>query len=367
MKTTCLKNHLKEAVYLCEKITGKNLSLPILSNILISTNDRNLKLTATNLEIGIEVEIPAKIEKKGIAAVPANILSSFISNISNEDNITLETKNNNLSVSIPNSSTLIKGQKPDDFPILPKTNEKREIEIPIEDLIKGLKSVSYAVSFSNIKPEISSVFIYSEKNTPLIFVATDSFRLAEKKFNYSFPDFKGILVPQRSVSEIIRIFDGRKGKAKLIFDKNQIFVVLDNIKFVSRLTEGVFPDYQQIIPKKFTTDVVIDKDLFSGNLKTASVFSNKLNELYMAVGSKNGSISIKTSNNEAGEHIANIPAKITGEELKMTFNHKYIYDCLPHISSEKILLRFSGEGKPLVITSTDDNSFQYIAMPMNMM
>ncbi|MFA4890203.1 MAG: DNA polymerase III subunit beta [Candidatus Paceibacterota bacterium] len=367
MKTICLKNHLKEAIYLCEKITGKNLSLPILSNILISTEDRNLKLTATNLEIGIEVEIPAKIEKKGKVAVLANIFSSFISNISNEENITLESQNNNLLVSILNSSTLIKGQKPDDFPILPKTNEKREVEIPVEDFIKGLKSVSYAVSFSNIKPEISSVFIYSGKNTPLTFVATDSFRLAEKKFKYSFPDFKGVLVPQRSVSEIMRIFDGRKGKVKLIFDRNQIFVVLDNIKFISRLTEGVFPDYQQIIPKKFTTDVVTDKNLFIGSLKTASVFSNKLNELNMAVNSKNGSVSIKTSNTEAGEHTANIPAKVTGEELKMTFNHKYIYDCLPHIDSEKILLRFSGEGKPLIITGTDDNSFQYIAMPMNMM
>lgn len=367
MKIICLKNNIKEAIYLCEKITGKNLSLPILSNILISTEDRSLKFTATNLEIGIEVEIPAKVEKKGKVAVPANIISGFISNISNEENITLESQNENLLVSIPNSSTLIKGQKPDDFPILPKTNEKKEIEIPVSDFIGGLKSVIYAVSFSNIKPEISSIFIYSGKNIPLTFVATDSFRLAEKKFNYFFPDFKGVLVPQRSASEIIRIFDGKKGKVKIIFDKNQIFFILDNIKFISRLTEGIFPDYQQIIPKKFTTDVIVEKNIFNNNIKTASIFSNKLNEFNVAVNSKNASISIKTSNVEAGEHMANIPAKVTGDELKMTFNHKYIYDCLPHINSEKILLRFSGEGRPLIITGTNDNSFQYIAMPMNAM
>ena len=365
MKTICLKNHLKEAVYLCEKITGKNLSLPILSNILISTEDRNLKLTATNLEIGIEVEIPAKIEKKGKVAVPANIISGFISNISGEENITLESQNQNLLISIPNSSTLIKGQVTDDFPILPKTNEKKEIEVPVNDLISGLKSVSYAASISNIKPEISSVFIYSGQNIPLTFAATDSFRLAEKKFSYSFPEFKGMLLPQRSVAEILRIFDGRKGKIKLIFDKNQIFAILDNIKFVSRLTEGIFPDYQQIIPKKFVTDVVIDKNIFNNNLKTAAIFSGKLNELNVIVGSKNGSVAIKTSNNEAGEHMASIPAKVTGDELKMTFNHKYIFDCLPHVSSSQLLLRFSGEGKPLLITGTDDNSFQYLAMPMN--
>jgi len=366
MKITCLKNHLKEAIFLCEKITGKNLSLPILSNILISTNDRNLKLTATNLEIGIEVEIPAKVEKKGKVAVPANIISGFISNVSGEENITLESQNNNLLLSVFNSSTLIKGQQVDDFPIIPQIGNRKEIEISANDFILGLKSVNYASSVSNIKPEIASIYVCSGKNTPLTFVATDSFRLAEKKFNYSFPDFKGILIPQRSASEILRIFDGRKGKISLAFDKNQIFASMDNIKFVSRLTEGAFPDYQQIIPKKFITDAVMEKNAFNNNLKAASVFSGKLNELNMTVGSKNGSITIKTSNTEAGEHVANIPAKVTGDDLKMTFNYKYIYDCLSYVSSEKIILRFSGENKPLIISGVDDNSFQYIAMPMNL-
>jgi DNA polymerase-3 subunit beta len=365
MKIICLKNHFKEAVFLCEKITGKNLSLPILSNILISTNERNLKLVATNLEIGIEVEIPAKTEKGGRVAIPANIINNFISNIPGDENITLESQNNNLLISFSNSSTLIKGHLADDFPNLPKIENKEKTEIPVVDFISGLKSVGYASSFSNIKPEIASVFVYSGKNTPLTFVATDSFRLAEKKFNYFSENLKGVLIPQRSVSEILRIFDGRKGKLNLFFDKNQIFVSLDNVKFISRLTEGVFPDYHQIIPKKFVSDVIIEKNVFINNLKTASVFSGKLNELNIAVGSKNNSVIIKTSSSETGEHVANIPAKITGEDLKMTFNHKYIFDCLPHISSDKILLRFSGVGKPLVITGADDNSFQYIAMPMN--
>lgn len=365
MKVICSKNNLKEVVYLCEKIAGKNLTLPILNNVLIEGDDRNLKFTTTNLEIGLEIIIPAKIDKKGKITTPANILSSFVSNLSGEDNITLESQNGNLLISTPNSSTVIKGQSPDDFPILPKTDGKTEIEMPVQDLILGIKSVWYAASFSNIKPEISSVYIYSGKNMPLAFAATDSFRLAEKKFKYSFSDLKGILLPFKSAAEILRIFEGKDGAIKIIFDKNQIFFVLGGIKFISRLTEGVFPDYQQIIPKKFITDIILEKNLLSSALKTASIFSSKLNELNIIAGSDDGLVTIQTSSAEAGEHTANIPAKVTGSEIKIAFNFKYIFDCLAHIQSPKIILRFSGEGKPLLITGVDDNSFQYIAMPMS--
>ncbi|MBU3925581.1 DNA polymerase III subunit beta [Patescibacteria group bacterium] len=365
MKAICIKNHLKEVVGLCEKISGKNLSLPILNNILIISDNRELKFIATNLEIGIEIIIPAKIEKKGKLAVPANILSGFISSLPSDENITLESQNENLLVSTQNSSTLIKGQSSEDFPVLPKIDGKKEIEIPVQDFILGLKSVWYASSFSTIKPEISSIYIYSGKNAPIIFAATDSFRLAEKKFKHSFEDLSGVLIPLKAVVEILRIFEGREGKLKIIFDKNQIFLVLDRIKFISRLTEGNFPDYQQIIPKKFVTDVILEKNLFTNALKTASIFSGKLNEINILVGGDDGLVTLQTSSADAGEHTGNIPAKVTGDELKMSFNYKYIFDCLPHIPSSKILLRFSGPAKPLVITGVDDNSFQYLAMPLS--
>ncbi|MEW5907886.1 MAG: DNA polymerase III subunit beta [Patescibacteria group bacterium] len=364
MKAICVKNYLKEAVYLCEKISGKNLTLPILNNILISTEDNILKITATNLELGIEIKIPAKIEKTGKLAIPANIISNFINSLTADDNIVLESQQNNLFISIPNSSTLIKGYNPEDFPILPKTKEEKKHEILIKDLILGLKSVWYAISFSNIKPEIASVFIYSGKNAPLTFVATDSFRLAEKKFNYSIQDLKGLLIPHKTAAEILRIFDGKEGKIKVNTDNNQLFILTENIKFISRLTEGIFPDYQQVVPQKFVSDVVVEKNDFINALKTANIFSGKLNELKIIVGLDNGSITLNTSSSEAGEHTTTIKAKVTGEELKMAFNSKYIFECLPHIFPPQIILRFSGEGKPLVISGLNDNSFHYLVMPM---
>jgi len=366
MKITCLRSHLKEAILLTEKISGKNLTLPILSSILISCDDGKLKLTSTNLEMGIEVEIPAKIEKKGKVAVPASVISGFINTLGSEDKVTLETiSENNLLIATANSSTVIKGQPTDDFPSLPKPENKKEVEISSSVFLQGLRSVWYASSLTNIKPEISSVFVNSPKGQTLTFVATDSFRLAEKKFNQSFEEIEPVLIPQRSVAEIIRILEGKEEKIKFIADKNQVFIILNNVKFISRLVEGVFPDYQQIIPKKFTTDVIIEKNELINSLKAASIFSNKINEISVIIDPESEILTIQTVNNETGEHVANIPVKITGEGIKMNFNYRYILDCLPNINSSTVLLRFAGDGKPLVITGAEDNSFECLVMPMN--
>lgn len=365
MKLSCFKEDLREAVLICERISGKNLNLPILSNILLDAEGKDLKLISTNLELGVEIIIPAKIENKGKITILSNIFNNFLSNLSGSEQINLENQNNNLIISTKNNSTLIKSQSTDDFPNIPKLKSDNKLSIPVNDFISGLKMVFYSCALSDIKPEINSVYLYSNKNEMITFTATDSFRLAEKKISYFFPEFGPILIPFKTVVEIIRIFDGKDGKIDLLFNKNQINIKKDNIVFVSRLTDGIFPDYNQIIPKKFTTDVIISKEFFIGSLKISSIFSGKLNELSVSVVSGENFLTIKTSNNELGENISKIPAKITGESIKITFNHKYINDCLINIKSDEIILRFSGENKPLLITGTRDGTFQYLVMPMN--
>lgn len=365
MKISCFKKDLKEAVSVCERISGKNLNLLVLSNILLDAEGKDLKLTSTNLELGIEIIIPAKIEKKGKITTPAGILNSLLSNISGNDKIILEVKNNNLEIYTNNNSILIKSQSTEDFPNLPKLKPNNKFSIPIIDFMSGFKSVFYSCSLSINKPEISSVYLYSNKTEMITFAATDSFRLAEKRFKYYFPDFGPILIPFKTALEIIRIFEGKDGVFDVLFDKNQINIQKDNLLFVSRLIDGVFPDYHQIIPQKFIADVIVDRNIFIDSLKIAGIFSGKLNELNVFVNAKEGFLTIKTANNETGENLSNIPAKITGENVKAVFNHKYVYDCLPSIDAKDIILRFSGEGKPLLITSVQDNTFQYLVMPMN--
>lgn len=365
MKISCLKKDLKKAVLICEKISSKNINLPILSNILIKTKEKELELITTNLELGVIVIISAKIEKEGKIIIPAAVLNNLLSNIQEDGDIVLELKDNNLIISTKNNSALIKNQVIDEFPILPKIKTDQIFSIPATDFIFSLKSVLYACSLSSAKPEISSVYLCSDKNKMFTFTATDSFRLAEKKINYLFDNFGPILIPFKTVVEIIRIFDGYDGNLDLYFNKNQINIESNNIKFISKLTDGVFPDYNQIIPKKFSTDVIVDKNLFTNSLKISSVFLGKLNDLNLIVNSEENFLITKTSNNDIGENISKIPAEITGEPIKITFNHKYIFDCLSYINSEKIILRFSGDGKPLLISGTKDNNFQYLVMPMS--
>lgn len=368
MKVICLKKHLKDSISLAEKITSKNLHLPILNSVLISAKNiqsGKIKLTATNLELGIEINIPAKIEEEGEVAVPAGIINGFLSNFNKVDNINLELVNNNLVISTPNTSTLIKSYPIDDFPSLPSVKEENIYSLPVKEFISGLKSVYYSASLSGIKPEISSVYINSSDKTPLVFVATDSFRLAEKKLPYKFNGFSPIIIPYRSVVEIIRIFENSEGDIDIIFDKNQIVLISDNIKLISRLIDGVFPDYKQIIPQKFTTTAVINKEELISILKTSSIFAGRLNEVNLILHKGDNMIEVKTSSQETGEYNTTINSSINGDDLKIAFNYRYIIDCLNYIDTENIVLNFNGPNKPLVITNKNTGDFQYLVMPMN--
>lgn len=365
MKLKCLIHHLKESLALTEKISGKNTTLPILNSVLISAKKRELKIIVTNLEVGMEIKIPAKIEKEGENAVPTKLLYNFLFNLPSNENINLESSQNNLLFSTTNSSTTIKGYPIEDFPILPSIKEKSSVfTLPVSDFLLGLDSVYYAAALTEIKPEIASIFITSQRNTPLTFAATDSFRLARKNIPYTFSDFSSLLIPYRNATEIIRIFENETGDLQIIPSKNQLFLLSEKIKFISRLTEGAFPDYEEIIPKTFSTDISLDKTLFSNSLKIASVFSGKLNEVKLEILPDEKIIKLQSLHSDLGEHITHIPAEVTGEKLKINFNHRYLTDGLRFISGDKVLLRFNGENKPLLMTGLKDSSFYYLVMPM---
>ncbi len=365
MKLKCLIHYLKDALALSEKISGKNATLPILNSVLISAKKKELRIIVTNLEIGIEVKIPAKIEKEGENAIPAKLLYNFLSNFPSNESMDLESSQNNLTLSTSNSSTTIKGYPIEDFPLLPSIKEKETFfSLPINDFLLGLNSVYYASSLTEMKPEIASIFLMSRKNEPLTFVATDSFRLAKKSIPYNFSDFPPLLIPYRNAIEIMHVFENESGDIKIVPNKNQLFLFSERIKLVSRLTEGIFPDYEEIIPKTFSTNITIDKTLFNSSLKTASIFSGKLNEVKIEIIPDKKLIKIQASHGDIGENTTNVPAEISGEKLKITFNHRYLTDGLRFVPSDKIILRFNSESRPLLVTGTKDNSFYYLVMPM---
>jgi len=364
MKVKCITNKLTNIISKVEKITGKNLNLPILNCVLLEVKNNKLIVKSTNLDLGVEISITTKIEEEGIIAVPGVALKNLLSNITN-NNVLLESKKDNLLISTKNNTSIIKSYPNNDFPLIPKIDSKNKFKVDSKKLIKGLKSVWYSASTSTIRPELSSVFI-SIKNNYLYFVATDSFRLAEIKIPIKTEkEIKNILIPFKNIPEIIRVFEDVDGDIKINFTKNQISFEYDNIYLTSRIVDGVFPDYQQLIPKEYTTEAVVLLDDLINTFKIINIFSNKFNQVGFNIEPKNKTFEIKSKSDEIGENINKVSAALSGEQLSINFNYRYIIDSFQSITTDSIILQFNGSNKPLVIRGVSDNQFLYLVMPMN--
>lgn len=365
MKIECVKEKLLQVVSKAEKITSKNPTLPILSCLLLEVKNNNLIIKATNMDLGIEAEIPVKVEEEGVVAVPGSVLNNLLSNIQIDKSVIFETIDNNLQVKTEHGKSIIKTHPSDDFPTIPKVSDGISFGLDAKKIIKGLKSVVFSSSLSSVKPELSSVYIYTDDND-LIFVATDSFRLAEKRIKtQKTNDSLSILIPLKNIPDIIKVFEDVDGVIDVCLSKNQISFSYDHNYLVSRVIDGVFPDYKQIIPKDFKTEVVVLKQDLLSVLKISNIFSDKFNQVNLKVMPSSKVFEITTKNSNIGENTNSVPASLSGDDVVVNFNYKYIYDCLQVIESDSVSLSFDGVSKPLVIRGVSDKSFSYIVMPMN--
>jgi DNA polymerase-3 subunit beta len=364
MKIECSVDKIKKALIQVERITGKNLTLPVLSSVLWVATGKTLKLRATNLNIGIEIEIPAKIEKEGVVAVRGDVLSSLFSVLQGDLFVIFELINGNLLMKTKTSTILLKSIPHEDFPTIPII--KGEIVVlSNRRFIEGIKSVYYGASFSEIKPEIGSVYIYPQDDM-LVFVSTDSFRLAEKKIKIKQNlSFDGILIPLKNIIEIIKVLDGVEGDLKITLQKNQISLLIDDIYITSRVIDGNFPDYKQIIPKNPTTTAIVLKQDFFSSLKISNIFSDKFNQIVLNIKPKEKIFEIESKNVDIGENTTIISGGLSGEDVSANFNLKYIIDCFQSISVDSLSIELNGNNKPMIIRGVGETSFMYLVMPMN--
>jgi len=252
----------------------------------------------------------------------------------------------------------------DDFPTLPTLSMAESFTVPVQKFIDGVKSVWYSASVSDMKPEIASVYIYPE-NEDMVFAATDSFRLAEKRVAIKKnTQFSRILIPYKNMVEILRIFEGLDGDIDVSFNKNQISISSGGIYVTSRIIDGVFPDYRQIIPKEHSTEAVMLKQDVINALKMTNLFSDKFNRVDIRVDPAKKLFEVEAKNSILGENTTKIDAALSGKEISCGFNQKYILDCFQAIKHESVVFRFSGVGRPLVIQGVGDNSFVYLVMPL---
>lgn len=364
MKIQCLNKNLKTAVGVAERNTSKNQTLPVLNAVFLNVDKNKIKVMATNLETAIEVIISGKIHEPGNVVVPAKTINSFLSNIT-DDQITLQTQKNNLFIKTDNMETVILGYPPEDFPIFPKIDSTENFTMPSPELKSSIGSVSLACSASDTKPELASVFFNIFKNTIKI-AATDSFRLAEKTMTFKNPNTSKqtiFLIPQKGVQEMLKLLDEDED-VSIGVGKNQIILSSANYKFISRLTDGKFPDYEQILPKTFKTAAAAKKsDILSG-IKLASVFVGKLNDISLSFNPAKKAIYLNTSHSEIGEHSSIITAAIAGENITAKFNWKYLLDGVSQINNEYVEFNLNNEQAPMLIKGKGDNSYVYLAMPM---
>lgn len=365
MKIEVIKDKLSGVISKAQRLAGKHLSLPILSHLLLFVKKGSLTVRATNLEMGVEYTLPVKVEREGVVAVPAGVFSSFVSNLGGVKGVTLEVSNEKLTVSAEGARATINGSNSDDFPTIPRA-EGSTFPMDPQTLLKGLKAVYYAGALGNLKPELSSVYLYHDSEE-LVFVATDSFRLAEKRvpLRKNASAFQSVLVPIKNVAEIIRMLEEEKDEIHISIGKGQLSIEGNGFLATSRLVEGSFPDYRQIMPKTSVSEAVVLKEDLLSALKLTTLFSDRFNQLHIHLDPKKKLFELSAKSAEFGESSSAIPAALSGEALQGNFNHRYIADSLQAISADSVSFKFSGENKPLLIGGVGEVSFRYLVMPMN--
>jgi len=365
MKIECIKEQLEEVLNKADKIAGKNITLPVLAGLYLDARQNSLSIKATNLDLGISLTLPVKVIESGIVVVPAHVISSFISSLSKDRNITINTKNQVLEIKTSSTKTNIKTLPSEDFPVIPEIGEDKVFSMPIRDLLFGIKSVLYAAAVGSIKPELSSISITYEGEF-LTFAATDSFRLAEKKIRVKkVPHFKQILIPQKNAMEIVKIFDKGDEEISISIEEHQMALRVQNIYLTSRIVEGTFPDYRQIIPKETTSKAVLLKQDLINSLKTSLIFSDTFNQLTLKLSPKAKSFEIESKNSAIGESVHTVESVLEGDNISINVNHRYFTDCFQSIMTDSVSLSFSGQAKPIIIQGVGDTSFLYLVMPMN--
>lgn len=363
MKFETTLQELTDAVSTAVRFTERRPNLPVLASVLITAEGSRLTIRATNLECGVEIVLPAKVASPGTVAVPGATLAGFLANARGKA-LTAHLVGEVLKIETERANASIKTIPHEDFPILPRVSAEKSFTTKADEIVKAIRSVAYCASVSAVKPELQSVMFAGESGK-LTTAATDSFRLAEKVVPLRAGSMPPLLVPARNAAEMIRVLETSSGDIEVYYNDHQLSLQTDGMYYTSRLLDGTFPNYQQIIPKSFTTEAVVLREDLASALKSLSVFADKFAQVSLSIEPSKKSIFLSSRNPDVGEQVSTIKATILGEPVTMSFNGRYLADSLQSIGGDSVRLHSNGPGKAMLIKDASDASFQYLAMPMN--
>jgi DNA polymerase-3 subunit beta len=364
MKLSCLQENLNKGLTTVSRLVATKGTLEILSHILIATSEGRLKLSATNLEIGINYKIGAKIDEEGAITVPARLFSEFVAQLpSGKVDLTLEE--DTLITKIDHFQSQIKGLSAEEFPLIPKIKEKALFKVKAGDLKAAINMVSFAAALDEARPVLSGIYFKVEKGK-LTLVSTDGYRLTEKSLKIDTKEDakKDAIVPARSLTEFSRILDDPEKEVSVYLDDTQIMLETDEVEFTSRLVEGKFPDYKEIIPTGFETKAVAPITEFTKIIKVAALFARESAGSVTLEVKQKGFIEANSASSQFGDSNASCEASVEGKDADIVFNSKYLIDVLNNLNDGNIVLEMSGKLNPGVIRKEGDKSFVYVIMPL---
>ncbi|MCX6784955.1 MAG: DNA polymerase III subunit beta [Candidatus Komeilibacteria bacterium] len=366
MKFVCTQENFNQGLTLVSHLSSKNTALPILNNILLEAKDGLIHLTATNLEIAITTKIRGRVEKEGSYTIQGKILNEYVKLLPKE-NIEATLQDGGLFINCEAYQTTIQGLPADDFPVIPTPKEDSIFTVSAAELKQAFNQTLFAVSLDESRAEISGVFFLLNQ-AGLTLVGTDSFRLAEKKVTVLKSGVeRKIIVPLKTCQEAWRILNelSLEETVTLVISENQIQFSFNETKLISRLIEGNYPDYTQIIPKDFITTAKIQNNELNKIIKSASLFCKPgINDVKLTLVASAGEVVVMATNNGVGESLIKIKAEITGTDNEAVFNYRYLLDGLNAINDQEVLLQVISAAQPAVLKPKNSQSYLYIVMPI---
>ncbi len=385
MKLVCAKENLSKGLNIVGRAVAGKSSLPVLANVLLTTDNGRLRLAATNLEIGINYWLGAKVEEDGAVTIPARLLTEFVNSLpTTQIDLELDEETQTLNLKSARYQSNIKGIDAQEFPIVATAAESEgqtSISLDPGTLRTMIDQVVFAAATDESRPILTGVLVqFNEDN--LTMAAADGFRLSVKRAELAHPlsETMEVVIPARALTDLARILNDQEEPVEVVINtaRKQILFHMTNIDFVSQLIEGKFPDYNQIIPKEHLTRSLLDTQTFLNAVKVSHLFardSANIVKLDIEPGEdlvsgqaeelSGGTVKLAATSAEVGDNEAEIDAAIMGEPIEIAFNAKYLMDVLSIIAAPQVILETSAEQSPGVLKPIGDEAFTHIIMPMH--
>jgi DNA polymerase-3 subunit beta len=376
VKVSCLQENLAKGLSIVGRAVASRSTLPVLSNVKLATDNGRLKLSATNLELGINCWVGAKVETDGATTVPARLLSDFVNSLPPEQiDLELAVRTQTLNARCARFEANIKGIDAQEFPLIPTAEDgERAIRLEPDDLRQMIDQVAFAAATDESRPILTGVLARFEKDQ-LTLAAADGFRLSVRSasLGQTVDEPIAVIVPARALGELARIAADQEDWVEVIITpaRNQILFHLKDVDLVSQLIEGTFPDYRQIIPTGHTTRTVVDSSGFLKAARVSHLFARdaaNIVRIEIAPGDElmPGHITLEATSTELGDNVGQMDAAVDGDPIEIAFNAKYLIDVLSVMDTAQVALETTSASSPGVLRPVGDDDFIHVIMPMHL-